>query len=148
MQSTSPPANFVDALVNGLAQALAPGLEAVAFLILGALIASPALATMALLWLEPRVAVLRRLRIANAVAGIVLTIVSAYLVAWCTVVLSGAFASDGPIYQWVLPVAMALAAMAVWLQWSARASFTATRATGIACAVLTPLTLIALDAMF
>ena len=31
------------------------------------------------------------------------------------------------------------------LQWQARASFTAARATGVACAILTPLALIAID---
>jgi lipopolysaccharide export LptBFGC system permease protein LptF len=54
---------------------------------------------------------------------------------------------SGPVAT-VLPVAIVLAAVAAWLQWSARSSFTATRATGIACAVLTPLTLVTLDAMF
>jgi hypothetical protein len=148
MQSTSPPANFIDAFANGLGQALAPGLEAVAYLILGVLIASPALATMILLWLEPRVALLRRHNIAAGVAGILLTIMSAYVVAWSTVVLGAAIAPGNRIAQWLLPVAIVLAAAALARQWLARNSFTATRATGIACAALTPLTLIALEAMF
>lgn len=140
MQSTSPPANFIDAFANGLGQALAPGLEAVAYLILGVMIASPALASIALLWLEPHVGVLRRLKIANGIAGVLLTILSAYLIAW------GMFALSVTT-QWILPFAVILAALALGLQWTARMSFTGARATGVACAVLTPLTLVALDAI-
>lgn len=142
MQSTSPPANFIDAFANGLGQALAPGLEAVAYLLLGVMIASPALASIALLWLEPRVGVLRRQKIANGIAGVLLTIASAYLIAWGMFALSGTIAT-----RWILPFAVSLAALALGLQWMARKSFTGPRATGVACAVLTPLTLVALDAI-
>jgi hypothetical protein len=147
MQSPSPPANIVDAIVIGLMQVLAPGFEALAQLIFATLIAGPALATMLLLWLEPRVGVLRNSRPATGIAAVVLTFACAYAFAWIAAWLSTAFDIQGSIYQWVLPVALALAALALLLQWSAHATISTTRATGVACAILTPLTLIAIDAV-
>lgn len=147
MQSPSPPANIVDAIAVGLAQVLAPGFEALAQLIIATLIAGPALATMLLLALERRVALLRTSKVANGLAAVVFTFVSGYLFAWCWAWLSTTFDAQGPVYQRVLPVAFALAAGAIVLQWRARATFSPARATGVAAAVLTPLTLTAIDAL-
>jgi len=148
MQSSSPPANVIDAIVIGLAQVLAPGFEALAQLIFATLIAGPALATMLLLRLEPRISAIRELKIANGLAAVVLTFLGGYVFAWTAAWLSGTLDTQAGFYQWVLPASLGLAAAALLLQWSARKSFTATRATGVACAILTPLTLVGLDAMF
>jgi hypothetical protein len=147
MQSPSPPANIVDAIIIGLVQVFLPGFEALAQLIFATLIAGPALATMLLLWLEPRVNLLQRSNVATGIAAVALTFACAYAFAWSAAWLSTAFDVQGGFYQWVLPAALALAAIALLLQWRARATFSVTRAIGVGCAVFTPLTLIAIDAM-
>jgi hypothetical protein len=147
MQSPSPPANIIDAIAVGLAQVLAPGFEALAQLIIATLIAGPALATMLLLALEFRAPFLRTSKIAHGLAAVVLTFAGAYVFAWFWAWLSTTLDAQGPIYQRVLPVAFALAAAALVLQWRARATFSTARAIGVACAILTPLTLVAIDAL-
>ncbi|NOT39221.1 MAG: hypothetical protein HOP13_01880 [Alphaproteobacteria bacterium] len=147
MQSPSPPANIVDAIVIGLFQVFAPGFEALAHLIFATLIAGPALATMLLLWLDSRVTLLRTSKIANGIAAVILTFAGGYLFAGIWAWASTTFDAQGPVYQRVLPVALALAAGAIVLQWRARISFNAARATGVSAAILTPLALIAIDAM-
>lgn len=147
MQSPSPPANIVDAIVIGFIQVLAPGFEALAQLIFATMIAGPALATMILLWLDTRANLFRRSKPATGIAAVVLSLLGGYAFAWAAATLSQAFDAQDGIYQWVLPAALALAALALLLQWRARATFSATRAIGVGCAVLTPLTLIAIDAL-
>lgn len=148
MQSPSPPANIVDAIVIGLMQVLAPGFEALAQLIFATLIAGPALATMLLLWLEGPIQLFRTNKAATGIAAVILSLIGGYVFAWTAASLSQTFDAQDGIYQWVLPAALALALFALLLHWRARATFTATRAIGVACAVLTPLALIAIDAMF
>jgi hypothetical protein len=147
MQSPSPPANIVDAIVIGLVQVLAPGFEALAQLIFATLIAGPALATMILLWLEGRVQLFRTTKAATGIAAVVLSLIGGYVFAWAAASLSEVFDAQDGIYQWVLPAALALAVFALLLQWRAYATFSTTRAIGVACAVLTPLALIATDAL-
>jgi hypothetical protein len=147
MQSPSPPANIVDAIVIGLFQVFAPGFEALAQLIFGTLIAGPALATMLLLWLDLRANLFRSSKPATAIAAVVLSLLGGYAFAWVAATLSQVFDAQGGVYGWVLPAALALAVLAVFLQWTARSSFSAVRATGVGAAILTPLTLIAIDAM-
>jgi glucan phosphoethanolaminetransferase (alkaline phosphatase superfamily) len=147
MQNPSPPANIVDAIVIGFMQVLAPGFEALAQLIFATMIAGPALATMLLLWLDRRAALFRRSKPATAVAAVLLSLIGGYVFAWAAASLSQAFDAHAGVYQLVLPAALALAALALVLQWSARSSFSAVRAIGVASAILTPLTLIAIDAL-
>jgi hypothetical protein len=147
MQSPSPPANIVDAIVIGLMQVLAPGFEALAQLIFATLIAGPALATMVLLWLDTRAILFRRSKPATGIAAVVLALLGGYAFAWAAASLSQTFDARDGIYQWVLPAALTLAAFALLLQWRARTTFSTTRAIGVGCAVFTPLTLIAIDAM-
>ncbi len=147
MQSPSPPANIVDAIVIGLVQVLAPGFEALAQLIFATLIAGPALATMILLWLEGRVQLFRTTKAATGIAAVVLSLIGGYVFAWAAASLSEVFDAQDGIYQWVLPAALVLAVCALLLQWRAYATFSTTRAIGVACAVLTPLALIATDAL-
>jgi hypothetical protein len=148
MQSPSPPANIIDAIVIGLVQVLAPGFEALAQLIFATLIAGPALATMLLLWFETRIQAIGKQKVANGVAAVLLTFLTGYAFAWTAASLSGALDAPSGFYQLVLPVALGLAGVALLLQWFARKSFSAVRATGVACAIFTPLTLVSLDAMF
>jgi hypothetical protein len=144
VQSTSRTANIIDAIVNGFGQVLSAGFESLAQLLIATLIAGPALATMLLLWLEPRAGALQRSHVAYPIASVVLSLVCGYAFAWTVSSLSQAVDA----HAWVLPSAFALAAIAVILQWYARNSFSTVRAAGVAAAVLTPLTLLAIEAMF
>jgi hypothetical protein len=146
MNNNSPPANVIDAIAIGIVQVLAPGFEALGLLIVATLIAGPALATMALLWLEQRVTAVATLKLANAAAAIVLTFASFYAFAWAATVLDGIVGPE--VYQWTLPTAFMLAAAAIALQIRARKSLSTSRATGVICAILVPLALIAMDGLF
>lgn len=144
MQSTSRTANIIDAIIAGFGQVLSAGFESLAQLLIATLIAGPAIATMLLLWLEPRAPLFRSSAVATPIASVVLSLLGAYVFAWIAVSLSQAF----NVYGWVLPGAFALAAIALLLQWSARKSFSTVRATGVVAALMTPLTLLAIDAIF
>jgi hypothetical protein len=146
MQSPSPPANIVDAIVVGFVQVFAPGFEALAQLILATMIAGPALSATALLALDRRMGLFRTSNVANGIAAVILTFAGAYAFALIATSLNDALSAVGGTYAWVLSASLALAAVALLLQWRARASFSTARATGVACAILTPLALIAIDA--
>jgi ketosteroid isomerase-like protein len=135
----------LQALSNGLAAALSRALDPLVHIILGVLVAAPAVASMVLLWAGARWSWLARSLWGNAVLGVLLTFAAGWVVGAVFSVASNEIVSVHDNYQLFPFVGLFILLIAVWLQIRARATFSRARAAGLVTAVLTPIVLIALQ---
>jgi hypothetical protein len=132
----------VSQALNGFFGALATGIgEAMAKLVvmlLSALVAAPAIASMLLLWAGLRWPSFGRSIVANCVAGVVVTgLVGGVVIGLLKLLTDHAVEVDA--YYFAFPfAAAAIVIAALVLQIRERATFSRPRAAGIACAVLLP----------
>ena len=129
---------FFGAMFSGLGDALAP----VVTLILSAYAASPAIASILLVWAQARWPLLQRSRLAAGAAGVVLTFIIGVALVYTVAAVAEDASKNETLYRLLPYFALAIVAVAVWFQYRHRATFTPARGVGIACTVLLPILLL------
>lgn len=134
----NPIEQFMNAIVGGLANSLGEALAQVAVLIFSLLAASPAIGSVLMVLAAARFPIVERSPLTAGIAGAVLTAVSGLLLGGLIGGLVGSVAGLRAV-NLVLPyLALIVIVGAIWFHFSERATFTRTRAVGIACAVAVP----------
>ncbi len=131
--------------LTGFAMALGTAIGNVALIVLSVLVASPAVATMVLLWAGTRWPSFGQSIIGNCVAAIVLTAVFGMVLGSGAGAIGSNLEASHPFFGALPIVAIGLVVLGLFLQFRARASFSRARAAGIASAVLTPIVFILIN---
>ena len=137
----------VNGFFNGLGHAIADAMWPLAYMLIGSIMAAPAIGSLLLVGLSSRWGLLRESAISSVVAGAILTFVGYYLSLLLISMIdhSGAFAREWVL---VLPwVGAFLILAAIYLHYRWRAGLNRARIAGIASCVLLTVGAVATDQM-
>jgi peptidoglycan/LPS O-acetylase OafA/YrhL len=137
----------VNGFFNGLGHAIADAMWPVAYMLIGSILAAPAIGSLLLVALSSRWGLLRESAISSVVAGAILTFVGYYFSLLCIVTIdgSGVFAREWVL---VLPwIGGALALVTLYLHYHWRAGLNRARIAGLASCVLLVVGALAMNEM-
>jgi peptidoglycan/LPS O-acetylase OafA/YrhL len=137
----------INGFFNGLGHAIADAMWPIAYMLIGSILAAPAIGSVLLVLLSSRWGLLRESAITSVVAGAILTFFGYYFSLLCIAMIdnSGMFAREWVL---VLPwIGGALLLAAVYLQYLWRAGLNRARIAGIASCVLLVVGALAMNEM-